>query len=217
MSGGGVPASRPTTLIGADGLPRCGWVTDAATQLADYHDTEWGTPLHGEADLFRALALTYFENGLSWAVVFGKREALSRAFADFDPVAVAAMTDRDVDRWMQDTTIIRNRAKIEATLHNARLLTSLSLDDIAWRHQPRQRHPLRQWSDGRAQSPESQQLANELRHNGFRFVGPRVAHSFMQAAGIDNGHFDGCFRAPPAQDSDSSNSPNEAIRSLLAE
>jgi DNA-3-methyladenine glycosylase I len=198
MSGIGIPATRPTTLIGTDGLARCGWVTAAGTQLAEYHDTEWGTPVHGEADLFKALVLTYFENGLSWAVVFSKREALNRAFADFDPAAVATMTDRDVDRLMHDHTIIRNRAKIEATLHNARLLADWSLSDIAWQHRPHRRHPLRQWSDGRARSPESQRLAHELQQKGFRFVGPMVAHSFMQATGIENGHFDGCFRAPPA-------------------
>jgi DNA-3-methyladenine glycosylase I len=144
------------------------------------------------------LVLTYFENGLSWAVVFNKREALCQAFADFDPDAAATMTDRDVDLLMKDHTIIRNRAKIEATVHNARLLTSMSLNDIAWHYRPRHRHALRQWSDGRAQSPESQQLATELRRRGFRFVGPVVAHSFMQTAGIENGHFDGCFRAPQA-------------------
>jgi DNA-3-methyladenine glycosylase I len=198
MSGIGVPANRPTTLIGADGLARCGWVTAAGTQLAEYHDTEWGTPVHGEAALFKALVLTYFENGLSWAVVFNKREALNRAFADLDPTAVATMTDRDVDRLMHDHTIIRNRAKIEATLHNARLLAVWSLSDIAWQHRPHRRHPLRQWSDGRARSPESQRLAQDLQQKGFRFVGPMVAHSFMQATGIENGHFDGCFRAPPA-------------------
>ena len=148
--------------------------------------------------MFQALVLTYFENGLSWALVFNKREALGRAFADFHPASVATMTDRDVDLLMKDDTIIRNRAKIEATVHNARLLTSMSLNDIAWHYRPRHRHPLRQWSDGRAQSLESQQLATELRRRGFRFVGPVVAHSFMQTVGIENGHFDGCFRAPRA-------------------
>jgi DNA-3-methyladenine glycosylase I len=196
MSGAGIPATRPTTLIGSDGLPRCGWVTEAGTQLTEYHDKEWGIPVHDEAALFEALVLTYFENGLSWAVVFNKRDALNRAFADFDPAAVAAMTERDVDRLMGDHSIIRNRAKIEATVHNARLLTSLSLNDIAWRHRPRRRHPLRQWSDGRAQSPESLQLSKDMQRQGFRFVGPVVAHSFMQTTGIENGHFDGCFRAP---------------------
>ena len=195
MSGIGIPVTRPTTLVGTDGVTRCGWVTEVGTDLTGYHDTEWGAPVHDDAALFEALVLTYFENGLSWAVVFNKREALRRAFADFDPAAVAAMTDRDVELLMRDHTIIRNRAKIEATVHNARLLASVSLNDIAWQNRPRHRHPLRQWSDGRSQSPESRCLANELRRRGFRFVGPTVAHSFMQTVGIDNGHFDGCFRA----------------------
>ena len=189
-------ATHPTTLAGTDGFVRCGWVTEVDTDLTEYHDREWGTPVHAEADLFQALVLTYFENGLSWAVVFNKREALRRAFADFEPAAVATMTDRDVDLLTTDRSIIRNRAKIEATVHNARRLTSMSLNDLAWRFRPRDRHPLRQWSDGRAESPESHHLAAALRDRGFRFVGPVVAHSFMQTVGIDNGHFEGCFRAP---------------------
>jgi DNA-3-methyladenine glycosylase I len=196
MGGVGVPPTRPTTIKGTDGVVRCGWVTGVGTDLTGYHDREWGTPVHDEAALFEALASTYFENGLSWAIVFNKREGLRRAFADFDPIAVAEMTDRDVDLLMTDRAIIRNRAKIEATVHNARLLASMSLNDMAWHYQPVHRHPLRQWSDGRAESPESHRLAAALRDRGFRFVGPVVAHSFMQTVGIDNGHFDGCFRAP---------------------
>jgi len=196
MGGVGIPPTRPTTLKGSDGVVRCGWVTEVGADLTGYHDREWGTPVHDEAALFEALVSTYFENGLSWAIVFNKREALRRAFADFAVTAVAKMTDLDVDLLMKDRTIIRNRAKIEATVHNARLLTSMSLNDIAWHYQPRLRHPLRQWSDGRAESPESHKLAAALRDRGFRFVGPVVAHSFMQTVGIDNGHFDGCFRAP---------------------
>jgi DNA-3-methyladenine glycosylase I len=196
MGGVGVPPTRPTTLMGTDGVVRCGWVTEVGADLTGYHDREWGTPVHDEAGLLEALVSTYFENGLSWAIVFKKRDALRRAFAGFDPIAVAKMTDRDVDLLMMDRSIIRNRAKIEATVHNARLLTSMSLNDIAWHYQTRLRHPLRQWSDGRAESPESHRLAAALRDRGFRFVGPVVAHSFMQTVGIDNGHFDGCFRAP---------------------
>jgi len=196
MSGAGVPPTRPTTLKGTDSVVRCGWVAEVGADLTEYHDHEWGTPVHEEAALFEALVFTYFENGLSWAIVFKKRAALRRAFAEFDAIAVAKMTDRDVDLLTNDRTIIRNRAKIEATVHNARMLTSMSLNDIAWQYQPRDRHPLRQWSDGRSESPESHQLAAALRGRGFRFVGPVVAHSFMQAVGIDNGHFEGCFRAP---------------------
>jgi DNA-3-methyladenine glycosylase I len=196
MAGIGLPATRPTTLTGDDGVVRCGWLTENDVDLTRYHDLEWGIPVHGEAALFEALVSTYFENGLSWRVVFDKREAFRRAFADFDPVVVAAMTDRDVDLLMSDRTIIRNRAKIEATVHNARLLTSMSLNDIAWHYRPRSRRPLRRWSDGRKDSQESRQLATALQQRGFRFVGPVVAHSFMQTVGIENGHFDGCFRAP---------------------
>ena len=130
MSGKGMPATRPTTLVGSDGVARCGWVTEVGTDLTGYHDREWGTPVHDEAVLFQALVLTYFENGLSWAVVFNKREVLRRAFAAFDPAAVAAMTDRDVELLLKRPTMIRNRAKIEATVHNARLLSSTSLNDI---------------------------------------------------------------------------------------
>jgi DNA-3-methyladenine glycosylase I len=195
MSGEGISSTRRFTLTGTDGFVRCGWVTDVGDDLTDYHDREWGTPVYDEASLFETLALTYFENGLSFALVFNKREALRRAFAGFEPAAVAAMTDRDVDELMLNREIIRHRGKIEATIANARLLTGLSLADIAWRYRPRRRRPLRRWSDGSPQTPESEGLAMELRHRGFRFVGPRVAHSFMQAAGMENGHFDGCFRA----------------------
>ena len=121
----------------------CGWLTEADPDLTRYHDLEWGTPVHDEAALFEELVSTYFENGLSWRVVFSKREALRRAFADFDPAVVAGMTDRDVDLLMSDRTIIRNRAKIEATVHNARLLTSISLNDIVWHYRHRPRRPLR--------------------------------------------------------------------------
>ena len=196
MGGVGVSPTRPTTLTGTDGVVRCGWVTEVGADLTEYHDREWGTPVHDEAALFEALVSTYFENGLSWAIVFNKRAALRRAFADFNPSAVAKISDRDVDLLMKDRTIIRNRAKIEATVHNARLLTSMSLNDIAWQYQTRSRHRLREWSDGRSESPQSHQLAAALRDRGFRFVGPMVAHSFMQTVGIENGHFEGCFRAP---------------------
>ena len=105
------------------------------------------------------------------------------------------MTPDDVERLMADTSIIRNRRKIEATLHNARLLSKYPLSQLAWQHQPSQHHRLRSWADGRMVSPESRQLSKALREAGFRLIGPVVAHSFMQTVGIDNGHFEGCFRA----------------------
>jgi DNA-3-methyladenine glycosylase I len=195
MAGVDVPPQLPTVVTTPDGVTRCRWATEAGRDLSAYHDDEWGRPTHDEAKLFEALVLTYFENGLSWLTVFDKRDALRVAFRGFDPTAVAAMTPDDVDRLMSDTNIIRNRRKIEATLHNARLLSKHSLSQVAWQHQPGKHHRLRSWADGRMTSPESHDLSVALREKGFRLVGPVVAHSFMQTVGIENGHFEGCFRA----------------------
>lgn len=196
MAGVGVPAHLPTVVRGADGVTRCRWATETGRDLTAYHDREWGTPVYDEAALFEALALTYFENGLSWALVFDKRDNLRAAFRGFRPADVAAMTADDVERLLADATIIRHRGKIEATVHNARLLTQQPLAPLAWAHRPRRPHRLRGWDDGRMTSPESRVLSVSLRRAGFRYVGPIVAHSFTHAVGIENGHFDGCFRAP---------------------
>jgi DNA-3-methyladenine glycosylase I len=198
MAGVDVAPHLCTVVTGADGVTRCRWATENGRDLTAYHDGEWGTPTHDEAALFEALALTYFENGLSWAIVFDKRDHLRAAFHGFDPAAVAAMTDDDVERLMADTSIVRNRRKIEATLHNARVLSKHSLAQLVWQHRPREHHRLRTWDDGRMTSPESHRLATSLREAGFRLVGPVVAHSFMQTVGIENGHFEGCFRAAGA-------------------
>jgi DNA-3-methyladenine glycosylase I len=195
MAGVGMSALWPTVVSSADGISRCRWATESGRDLTGYHDVEWGTVTVEEPRLFEVLALTYFENGLSWALVFDKREAFRRAFHDFDPAAVAAMTRADVERLMADPSIIRNRRKIEATVHNARLLSTFSLSRLAWQHRPQEHHRLRSWSDGRMASPESRQLSKALRQQGFRLTGPVVTHSFMQTVGIENGHFEGCFRA----------------------
>jgi DNA-3-methyladenine glycosylase I len=198
MAGVGMSPQLPIVVRAADGVTRCRWATETSRDLIAYHDLEWGKPTHDEAALFEALVLTYFENGLSWALVFDKRDNLRRAFHGFKPAAVAAMTADDVERLMADTSIIRSRRKIEATLHNAGVLSQCSLSQLAWQHQPRGHHRLRSWADGRMASPESRQLSITLRDAGFRLVGPVVAHSFMQTVGIENGHFDGCFLAPAA-------------------
>jgi DNA-3-methyladenine glycosylase I len=195
MAGVDMPPQLATVVTAADGVTRCRWATETGRDLTAYHDHEWGTPTREEATLFEALVLTYFENGLSWATVFDKRHNLRTAFHGFEPATVAAMTAADVERLMGDTSIIRNRQKIEATLHNARLLSKYSLSQLAWQHQPREHHRLRSWADGRMTSPESRRLSLTLRDKGFRLVGPVVAHSFMQTVGIENGHFEGCFRA----------------------
>lgn len=195
MAGVDMPPQLATVVTAADGVTRCRWATETGRDLTAYHDHEWGRPIRDEAMLFEALVLTYFENGLSWATVFDKRDNLRTAFHGFEPAAVAAMTAADVERLMGDTSIIRNRQKIEATLHNARLLSKYSLSQLAWQHQPREHHRLRSWADGRMTSPESRRLSLTLRDKGFRLVGPVVAHSFMQTVGIESGHFEGCFRA----------------------
>jgi DNA-3-methyladenine glycosylase I len=195
MAGVGVPPELPTVITAADGVARCRWATETGRDLTGYHDREWGSPTHNETVLFEALVLTYFENGLSWATVFDKRDNFRKAFHGFNPEALAAMMPDDVERLMADSSIVRNRRKIEATLHNARVLSKHSLSQLAWQHQPREHHRLRSWADGRMESPESRQLSVALRQAGFRLVGPVVAHSFMQTVGIENGHFEGCFRA----------------------
>jgi DNA-3-methyladenine glycosylase I len=195
MAGVGVQPHLPTVVTAADGVTRCRWATETGRDLTAYHDDEWGRPTHDETSLFEALVLTYFENGLSWASVFDKRDNLRAAFHGFNPAAVAAMTAVDVERLMTDRSIIRNRRKIEATLHNARLLSKYSLSHLVWQHKPRRRYRLRSWADGRMTSPESQELSLALRKKGFRLIGPVVAHSFMQTVGIENGHFEGCHLA----------------------
>ncbi len=195
MAGIGMPSHLPTVVTADDGITRCRWATETGRDLTGYHDVEWGTPTHDETALFEALTLTYFENGLSWAMVFDKRDNFRTAFHGFQPQTVAAMTPNDVDRLMADRSIVRNRQKIEATVHNARMMSTCSLAQLVWERQPRRHHRLRSWADGRMDSPESRQLSVALRDNGFRLVGPVVAHSFMQTVGIENGHFEGCFRA----------------------
>jgi DNA-3-methyladenine glycosylase I len=195
MAGVDMSPQLPTVTTAPDGVTRCRWATETGRDLTEYHDREWGTPTHDETALLEALALTYFENGLSWVTIFDKRDNFRTAFHGFQAAAVAAMTSDDIERLMGDRSIVRNRQKIEATVHNARLLSKYSLSQLVWQHQPQSHYRLRSWADGRMTSPESQQLSTTLRKAGFRLVGPVVAHSFMQTVGIENGHFEGCFRA----------------------
>jgi DNA-3-methyladenine glycosylase I len=147
--------------------------------------------------LFEALTLGVFEVGLSWAIVFGKREAFRTAFLDFHPVEVAAMTDLQVDRLMQDKSIIRNRAKILATIGNARAMLDCSptLAALAKSYaQPLVAAPRPE--DIPTSTPQSEELAKQLKAQGYRFVGPTSVYAFMQNVGIVNDHVRGCFRAP---------------------
>jgi DNA-3-methyladenine glycosylase I len=179
-------------------LPRCGWATSAPEYVA-YHDDEWGRPLHGESALFERLSLEAFQSGLSWLVILRKRPAFRDAFAGFDVDAVTRFGDRDVARLLLDAGIVRNRAKIDATIANAQAIRDAvpeGLDELLWSFAPtgRRARP-RTLSDVPATSDESKEMAKELKRRGFRFVGPTTAYALMQATGMVDDHIRSCWRA----------------------
>ena len=182
---------------GTDGRPRCPWAITAA-DYCDYHDTEWGMPVHGEAALFERLSLEAFQSGLSWLTILRKRTAFRRAFVGFDPAAVAAFTGDDVARLLTDPAIVRNRAKIEATVRNARAVTELGedLDALLWSYapDPAGRFTPRTTADVPTRTPESEAMSRTLRRRGFAFVGPITCYALMQATGMVDDHLAGCFR-----------------------
>jgi DNA-3-methyladenine glycosylase I len=184
-------------IVGHDGRPRCAWAGAGDTPLGRYHDEVWGTRTHDESALFEALTLGVFQVGLSWSIVFGRRDAFSKAFRDFDVAKVAAMTARDVDRLVQDASIIRNRAKIEATLDNARAMMSGSpgLVDLAESYEVTRKRAPRSLADLPKSTPQAEAFAKQLKSQGYRFVGPTSVYAFMQNVGAVNDHIHGCFRA----------------------
>ena len=191
----------PGVVLAPDGRPRCPWAlaglpTDR--RYLDYHDEEWGRPLHGDIPLFERLCLEAFQSGLSWFTVLRKRPAFRAAFAGFDPAVVAAYGDEDVARLLADPGIIRNGAKVRAVISNARALRDLqergrTLDELVWSHAPA---TARSRPDDTmavpATTPESAALSRELRGVGFRFVGPTTAYALMQACGLVDDHLAGC-------------------------
>ncbi|UWF77714.1 MULTISPECIES: DNA-3-methyladenine glycosylase I [Microbacterium] len=187
---------------GPDARARCAWVGDDA-EYRRYHDEEWGTPLHGDRALFEKMALEGFQAGLSWITILRKRPRFREAFAGFDPVAVAAFGADDVERMMTDAGIIRNRAKIEATIANASLVAGMAegeLDALMWSFapDPSERPRPRTLADVPAVTPASDALSRELRRRGFRFVGPTTMYALMQSAGMVDDHVEGCWRAAAA-------------------
>ena len=184
-------------IIGHDGKPRCGWVRADDSALGRYHDEVWGTRTYDESALFEALTLGVFEVGLSWSIVFGKRDAFRKAFRGFDVAKVAAMTGQDVDRLVEDTSIIRNRGKIQATVDNAHAMLSASpsLVVLAKSYEiTRERSP-RSIADLPKSTPKAEAFAKQLKSQGYRFVGPTSVYAFMQNVGVVNDHLYGCFRA----------------------
>jgi DNA-3-methyladenine glycosylase I len=200
-------AASDEVLIGDDGNPRCPWAGGTTSDLTLYHDKVWGTRTYLEPALFEALTLRVFEVGLSWRVVFGKRDAFIRAFHGFDVSKVASMTDRDVDGLLQDLSIIRNRGKIRATIDNAQAMraASPSLAALARSYAADRVRSPRSAADVPTTTPAAEALAKELKSQGYRFVGPTSVYAFMQNVGIVNDHIHGCFRATDYQSTASTN------------
>jgi DNA-3-methyladenine glycosylase I len=184
-------------IIGADGKPRCGWAGAGDTALGRYHDEVWGKRTYGEPALFEALTLGVFEVGLSWSIVFGKRDAFRKAFRGFAVAKVAAMTEHDVDVLVQDASIIRNRAKIQATVENARAMLSASpsLAELAKSYAITRKRAPRSIAELPASTPDAEAFAKQLKAQGYKFVGPTSVYAFMQNVGVVNDHVRGCFRA----------------------
>lgn len=188
-------------ITGEDGLRRCPWAGDSDL-MADYHDREWGRPVHGEAALYERLCLEAFQSGLSWALILNKRAAFRAAFRGFDPERVAAFTADDQQRLLADSGIVRNRAKIAAAVGNARAVLELdgALDELLWSFAPTgpRRRP-RTFAEMPAVTEESKAMARELKRRGFAFVGPTTSYALMQATGMVDDHLDGCHRAEAAE------------------
>ncbi|WP_308040598.1 DNA-3-methyladenine glycosylase I [Streptomyces sp. PSKA30] len=188
--------SDGTALAGPDGALRCPWALSAEDYVT-YHDEEWGRPVHGDDALFERLALEAFQSGLSWITILRRRPGFRSAFAGFEIAKVAAFTDTDRERLLADPGIIRNRAKIDATLANARVLADWSpgeLDTLIWSHapDPTTRPIPKTLSDVPAVTPESTALSKALKKRGLRFVGPTTAYALMQACGLVDDHLEAC-------------------------
>ena len=194
-------SASPDLVVGDDGLARPVW---AATDplLREYYDTEWGMPVRDERGVFERLSLEAFQSGLSWATILRKRPAFRDAFSGFDPDAVAEFGDEDVDRLLDDARIVRNRAKILATITNAhatlRLREASDIDGglagLVWSYRPNESPRPYRLADVPTQSPQSAALSRELKRRGFRFVGPTTMHALMEAIGIIDTHLVGSHR-----------------------
>ena len=190
---------------GEDGRLRCWW-GESAPEYRAYHDREWGFPVADDVRLFEKLSLEGFQAGLSWLTILRKREGFRRAFADFDFEQIARFGKRDVARLLDDASIVRNRAKVEAVINNARCAVELvhrdgSIASYVWRFEPESRARLLDRESLRllSQTDDSKALARDLKRRGWRFVGPTTVYAFMQAMGLVNDHIDGCDPGAEAQ------------------
>jgi DNA-3-methyladenine glycosylase I len=187
-------------VFGADGLARCSWAA-STPEYSLYHDHEWGRPVGDDNRIYEKLCLEGFQSGLSWLTILRKREGFRKAFAGFDPDAVARFGTAHVERLLSDPAIVRNRSKILATINNAQATIRLrqagtSLAAVVWAHEPPAKPPPDRLSALPASTPESKALSAELRKHGFRFVGPTTVYASMQSLGVVNDHLEAChFRA----------------------
>ncbi|WP_214327076.1 DNA-3-methyladenine glycosylase I [Nonomuraea sediminis] len=179
-------------------LIRCEWGNSTPLYTA-YHDEEWGRPVHGDDKVFERVTLEAFQSGLSWITILRKRENFRKAFDGFEIPKVAAYTEHDVERLLADAGIVRNRAKVEAAIANARAALDLpgGLSELVWGYADPAAPVPKTMADVPAVTPGSKALAKELKKHGFRFVGPTTAYALMQAIGLVNDHIEGCIARQP--------------------
>jgi DNA-3-methyladenine glycosylase I len=223
MAAGAAGPDAAGITVGEDGVARCWWCGDDPLYRR-YHDLEWGRPVDDDRRLFEKLCLEGFQAGLSWLTILRKRESFRRAFEDFQIEAVARFDTSSVDRLLTDAGIVRNRAKIEATINNARRCIELidelgSLAAYVWRFEPDARsRPTVLDQPTLLQigaSPESKAMSKDLRRRGWSFVGPTTVYSFMEAMGLVNDHLDRCaFRAEVERERRAFQRPSAANRRL---
>lgn len=181
---------------------RCPWAENSYPAMQEYHDKEWGKPIHNSRALWEMLMLEGFQAGLSWSVVLNKREAFRKAFANFDPLKVSKFKEKDIERLMQNEGIIRARAKIEATIQGAKIYCEMEkngddFDDYCWSFTGGKVIK----SNGKTfptQTDLSVKISKDMKKRGFKFVGPTIVYAWMQAVGIVNDHSSECFRREKA-------------------
>jgi DNA-3-methyladenine glycosylase I len=189
------PQLADDALLSDDGVRRCAWACSTPDYYA-YHDTEWGFPVASDVRLFEKLSLEGFQSGLSWLTILRKRESFREAFAGFDHELIARFGDGDVERLLGDAGIVRHRGKIEAVINNARMAAELieaegSIAHYVWGFEPAAR--VRDVNGHLpASTPESVEMAKDLKRRGWKFVGPTTVYAFMQAMGLVNDHRESC-------------------------
>ena len=186
-------------VAGADGRLRCSWGA-STPEYETYHDTEWGRPVRTDDGLFERMTLEAFQSGLAWITILRKREAFRRAFDGFVIGKVAAFGEADAARLMADPGIVRNRMKVDAALHNARVAADLpgGLAALLWSFAPQRRPRPASGAEVPALTPESTAMAKDLKKRRFKFVGPTTAYALMQATGMVDDHIEGCC-VPPVE------------------